>query len=105
MVKDLEGIWTFYTDIVSSNYSILDDGTWNPDVSTTANGASQGIIEIADLGCLSIFLHGVKVFDFVNHTIRNLSGQATAGGNLAINNYMDTQYSYELSNCEGGSGV
>lgn len=100
----LQDSWDFVTEIIASNNSIYGDGTWNPNVSTTANGASQGMIEIPDVGVLSMFISGMKMFDFTAHTVDNLSGQAVANGNLQVDDLMDTQWNYELTNCEGGSG-
>lgn len=100
----LQDSWDFVTEIIASNNSIYGDGTWNPNVSTTANGASQGMIEIPNVGVLSMFISGMKMFDFTAHTVDNLSGQAVANGNLQVDDLMDTQWNYELTNCEGGSG-
>jgi hypothetical protein len=99
----LQDSFTFSTDIVANNNSILADGTWNPSVSSNANGASQGMVEIPDVGWLSMFINGVKIFDFDAHENQVFSGQATASGNLAETDLMDTQFSYELTNCESGS--
>lgn len=94
--------WDFKTEIVVDNDTILGDGAWVEDVSTTANGASQGMTYVEDLGWVSMFIHGVKVFDFTNKTVEIFSGQEVANGNLVIDNFMDTQFAYTLGNCEGG---
>lgn len=93
--------WTFYSEINPSNNSILSDGTWG--VSTTnVNGASQGMTYIADLGWVSGFIYGLKVFDFDNKVVTIISGQAVANGDLVIDEIMDTQFEYLLDNCTGG---
>lgn len=88
--------WEFETEIVPSNNSILIDGSYNPGVSTNINGASQGMVYIQDLGWITMFIHGIKVIDFVAHTVVNFSGQAVANGDLDIqNDFMDTQFKIE----------
>lgn len=96
--------WEFNTDIVVNNNSILAGGTWNPDVSSNVNGASQGMFVLGGTGSIavSMLFYGIKLFNFTTHTVSLLSGQATANGNLQTSLFMDSQWSYDLTNCEGG---
>jgi hypothetical protein len=98
--------WTFDTDVVVNNNSILDDGSWNPDTSSNANGASKGMLVVGGTGsvAISMFIYGIKIFNFTTHAVTILSGQGSASGNLETGLYMDSQWAYELSNCQGGSG-
>lgn len=94
----LQDSWTFSTDIISSNNSILADGTWNS--STNVNGASQGMFVLGGSGdvAVSMFIYGIKIFDFGSEENTILSGQGAVSGNLEIDEMMDTQYEYKL-NC------
>lgn len=94
----------FHTEIVVNNNSILDDGTWNTGVSSNVNGAAQGqfVIGGTESKTISMFIYGIKIFDYTNHVVTLLSGQGSAIGNLETGLFMDSQWSYELGECEGG---
>jgi hypothetical protein len=102
----LQDSWTFSTEIVSSNNSILNDGTWNAGVSTNVNGASQGMFVIPTNNsyggsgdvAVSMFIYGIKTFDFGSEENTILSGQGSVSGNLETEEMMDTQFEYKL-NC------
>lgn len=98
--------WEFSTEIVVNNESTLADGSWNPNVSSNANGASQGMFVIGGSGtkALSMFINGIKIFNFTSHASTIFSGQGSVSGDLETGDAMDSQWSYELTNCDGGSG-
>lgn len=99
MVNNGSGVWEFFTEIVVNSNNTTIDGTWNA-ISSNVNGASQGMIEIEDFGVLSMFSDGFKLFNFITKEQLIITGQGVINGDLVPSSQsMDTQYSYELSNC------
>lgn len=90
--------YTFTTEIVVNANSNLNSGTWVTGVSTTASGETFGMCYVKDLGYLSIYQYGFRVFDFTAKTATVFSGQATAGGGLdsTTDKIIDTQFKYEI---------
>jgi hypothetical protein len=96
----------FDTEIVVNtvNDTPFTGGTWVADTSSSVNALSQGMCEIPDYGMVSLGLFGVRKFDINAKDAEVVSGQSVAGGDLVITDpQMDTQFSYEISNCTSGS--
>jgi hypothetical protein len=94
--------WVFDTEIVVNTVgdTPFTDGTWVADTSSQVNALSQGMCEIPDYGMVSLGLYGVRKFDMDTEDVEIVSGQAVANGDLVIiDPQMDTQFSYEISNC------
>jgi len=49
-------------------------------------------------------INGIKIFNFTSHASTIFSGQGSVSGDLETGDAMDSQWSYELTNCDGGSG-
>lgn len=87
--------YTFGTEIIPNSNSNIIAGTWVAGVSSNISGETMGMCYIEDLGWLSIYQYGVRIFDFTAKTCTLLTGQAGAGQNLDTDGIaMDTQWSY-----------
>lgn len=89
--------YTFSTEIVPNAQTYLGKGTYVSGVSSNVSGATEGIVPIPNVGNVSLFKGGIRIFDFTNNEVKILSGQQVAGGNLVEDNIMDTQFEYKIT--------
>lgn len=87
--------YLFSTEIVVNTNSNVIAGTWVGGTSSNISGETMGMCYIPDLGWLSMYQYGVRIFDFTAKTCTLLTGQAGAGQNLNTDGeIMDSQWSY-----------
>jgi hypothetical protein len=87
--------YLFSTEIVVNSNSNVIAGTWVGGTSSNISGETMGMCYIPDLGWLSMYQYGVRIFDFTAKTCTLLTGQAGAGQNLNTDGeIMDSQWSY-----------
>lgn len=91
--------YTFYTEIPVNSNSSLIGGPWVTGVSSAFSGETFGMCYVKDLGWLSIYQYGFRVFDFTAKTAVVFTGQSISGGALdsSTDKIIDTQYKYEIS--------
>ena len=96
--------YTFGTEIVNTANSNLTAGSWNDGVSATMSGETFGMLSIPNLGWLSFYRYGWRVFDFTNNLVTLLTGQSQGTPTVLDNSkiQMDTQFAYDLSDCGSG---
>lgn len=94
--------FTFDTEIVpqvsiGAGNSNLCGGSWVTDTSSTVSAETFGMVNIPNLGWISFYRNGLRLFNFTGKTVTVYTGQATGGGNLVDTDpLMDTQWEYSI---------